>query len=106
MWPRSIKRTAPPTRSHRWHRGLRPGAHGHEPGGNSGTSGWEEPVTTTASVDGTRRFVSATVVLALTAGFLVTILGLGTGRASAATLHVPAFGVNYRATWGDYTDSE
>src|SRR4051794_24093984 len=75
-------------------------------GGNSGTSGREEPVTTTASVDGTRRFVSATVVLALTAGFLVTILGLGTGRASAATLHVPAFGVNYHATWGDYTDSE
>ena len=62
--------------------------------------------TTTASDDTTRRIVSFAVVVALTAGFLVTLLGLGTGRASAATLKLPAFGVNYHATWGDYTDSE
>jgi polysaccharide biosynthesis protein PslG len=62
--------------------------------------------TGTGAATASRRFVSAGVVLALTASFLVALLGLGAARASAASPHLPSFGVNYHATWSDYTDAE
>jgi hypothetical protein len=59
---------------------------------------------TTATITAPKRLACATVVLAIAGTFLIGLLG--TGRAQAATPQLPSFGVNYHATWTDYTDAE
>ncbi len=55
-----------------------------------------------------RRVLPSSIALALAVSLVIGFMSFGPGsaRASAATLQVPAFGVNYHATWGDYSDGQ